>query len=189
VKSKLLITLLIIILLVVYYLFGMDYLEQRNQHESLNYQIAEVTSTLAQIPEPPHDLEPRLAAAQASLTAGQNAFPSKINSTRVINAILELADTCEVKAIPLVTRPWSKESIGEHDYPVFRVNMAIDGSFSRLVNFISKLENGELYTLIVEDLSITSVTEQSEGENVPEGTVHINASLDLAIYTQYSVSD
>ena len=188
-RGKLLIVLLFIILLVVHYLLGMDYMEQRKEQEVLASQIADVRQTLREIPQPPQDLEQRLVAAQASLAAEQNAFPSKINSTQVLNFILELANDCEVKAIPLVTQPWSVENVGEHDYYVFRLNVAAEGSFSQLVSFISKLENGEFETLIVEDLSVSRVTEDSEEESIPEGTIAVTASLDLAIYTQTMTSD
>ena len=186
---KLLIILLIVALLVVYYFFGMDYWKQRKVHGELTSQINDVARTLAQIPEPPEDLEQRLATAQASLAAEQGTFPDKMNITRIINTILEQADDCEVKAIPLVTDPWSIENVGEHGYYVFRLNVAVEGSLSHLLSFISKLEKGEFKTLIVEDLSITRVTEQSEEESVPEGTMPVNASLDLAIYTRSPAPD
>lgn len=188
-RGKLLIAILITTLLVVYYLFGMDYMKQLKEHEALTSQITDATQVLAQIPELPQDLEPRLAAAQASLAAVQGAFPSQMNSTEVIDTILKLADDTGVKAIPLVTQPWAIEKVGEHDYNVFRLNVAVEGSFSQLVSFVSKLENGELKTLIVENLSVTRVTEEPEEETVPEGTILITASLDLAIYTQPLTSD
>ncbi len=188
-KYKLLITLLIIILLVVYYLFGMDYMKQRKQHEALTSQITDVSQTLTQIPGPPHDLEQRLAVAHASLDTVKSAFPSKMNSTQIINTILRLADDTEVRAIPLITQPWSIEEVGEHGYYVFRLNVAVQGSFSQVVSFLGKLENGELKTLIVEDLRVTRHSEQSKQGSVPERTMPISASLDLAIYTQSPVSD
>ena len=188
-KGKLLIALLIITLLVVYYLFGMDYMKQRKENEALASQITDAKQALAQIPEPPEDLEQRLAIVQASLTATQGSFPSKMNSTQVVNAILGLADDCKVKAIPLVTQPWSIEDIEEHNYYVLRLNVAVEGSFSHMVSFIGKLENGEFETLIVENLSVTRVGEPPEEESVTEGTILIKASLDLAIYTQSPTPD
>ena len=188
-RSKLLITILIIILLVVYCLFGMDYMRQGKEQELLTSQITDVTQTLEQIPEPPQDLEQRLAAAQASLAAEQNAFPSKINSTQAVNTILKLGDDCEVKAIPLVTQPWSTETVGKHSYYVLRLSVAVEGGFPQLLTFVSKLENGEFKTIIVEHLSVTRVTKQSEEESVVEGSIPITASLGLAIYTQSLTSD
>ena len=189
VKGKLLIAILIIMLLVVYAYFGMGYVRERKEHEALTSQITDVSQTLAQMPGPPHDLEQRLAAAQASLAAEQSAFPSKMNSTEIVDTILRLADDCGVKAIPLITQPWSIENIGEHGYHVLRLDVAVEGSFSQLVSFLSKLENGEFKTLIVDDLSVTRATEQPEGETVTEGTIPVTASLDLAIYTQSPASE
>jgi hypothetical protein len=184
VKKRLPIVILIIILSVVYYLFGMDYLNQRKEQKALTPQIAEVTQTLGDMPEPSQNLEQQLEAAEASLVAEQSAFPGKMDTTQVIDTILRLADDCQVKAIPLITEPWSKENIGQHDYYVFRLNLAVGGSFSQLVNFVGELENGGFNTLIVENVSLTRLSQQSEDEGVDEETILITASLDLAIYAQ-----
>ena len=174
-KKKLLIILLIIILLGAYYLFGTDYMRQRREHEALSSRINDATLLLAQIPPLPQDLEQQLASAQANLIAEQSTFPTRMNSTRIINTILRLADECQVKAIPLVTQPWTQVDIGEHKYNVFRLNLAVTGDFIQLVSFISKLENGEFKTLIIDDLSVNRASEDNRG------TV-IDASVDLAIY-------
>ena len=188
-KGRLVITALIIILLVVYYLWGMDYKKQNQEHEVLTSQIADARETLAHLPKLPPDLEQRLAVARASLAAEQKAVPSKMNSNQVVDIILELADNAELKAIPLVTRPWATEVIGEHEYYVFRLNVEVGGSFTQLVNFVSGLENGELKTLIVENLTVSRVTDQTEAETSPEGTIPITGKLDLAIYAQPPVSN
>ena len=185
-KSKLIIISLIIAiiaLLAVYYFLGTDYLKQRQGHEALTAQINEAARTLVQTPQPPQDLEQRLAVAEASMAAVQSTFPRDLNSTRVINIILKLADDCQVRAIPLVTQPWSMENIGQ-GYHVFRLNVAIRGSFSQLVSFVSQLENGEFETLVVENLNVTRSAEPAE-----EVTIPVTASLDLAIYTQLTTSE
>lgn len=180
---KLLIILLIAALLVVYYLLGTDYMKQRQEHEALASQINDATVTLAQMPEPPTDLELRLAAAQDSLDTAKSSFPGRMSSTLIVNSILRLAEECEVKAIPLVTQPWTTEALSDYNYSVFRLNVAVTGTFTRLVSFISKLENGELKTLIIEDISVTRVAELPEAVSAPEG-IPVNARLGVAIYTQ-----
>jgi len=185
-KSKVIITILIIAiiaLLAVYYFLGMDYLRQRQGQEVLTAQINEVTQTLVQTPKPPQDLEQRLAAAEANLAAVQSAFPIDLNSTRVINAILKLADDCQVRAIPMVTQTWSMENIGE-GYYVFRLNVTARGGFSQLVSFVSQLESDKFETLVVESLSFTRVAGPTGEETIP-----VTASLDLAIYTQRTTSE
>ena len=161
----------------------MDYLRQRQGHEALTAQITEAARALAQTPQPPQDVEQRLAAAEASMAAVQSTFPRDLNSTRVINAILKLADDCQIRAIPLVTQTWSMENIGE-GYHVFRLNVTARGGYSQLVSFVSQLENGELETLVVENLNVTRSAEPAE-----EVTIPVTASLDLAIYTQLTTSE
>jgi Tfp pilus assembly protein PilO len=183
-KRKLLITLLIIVLLVVYYLLGTDYLRQLEQHESLPQQIAEVNRNRAQIPARPADLEEQMAAVQAELDTVGNTLPEKLNSTRIINTILRLAEDIGVKAIPLVTQPWTNKGSDNYTYSVFRLNVAVTGTFTELVTFLSRLENGELQTLVMENLSVSRADEQSGEEATPGNTTGINASLDIAIYSQ-----
>lgn len=165
----------IVALLVAYYFLGMGYLRQRQGNEALAVQITRATQTLAQTSEPPQDLEQRLAAAQASLAATQSAFPTDLNSTRIINYILKLADACQVRAIPLVTKPWSKENIGK-GYYAFRLSVSARGSFSQLTSFVSRLENGELETLFIENFSVSRVA-GATGE-----AAAVTASLDIVIY-------
>jgi hypothetical protein len=181
---KLLITLLIIVLVVVYCRLGIDYLKQDSEREALASQITDATQTLAQMPEPPDYLDQQFLTAQASLAAEQSTFPGEMNSTNIVNTILKLAEECEVKAIPMITQPWTTEEINEYDYSVFRLNVAVAGTFTKMASFLSKLEKGGIPTLIVEDLSVTRVIEPSGEESNAEGTVPINATLDLAIYTQ-----
>ena len=189
-KNRLLITLIIIILIVAYAYFGMGYMKQLQEQEALTLKIAETTQSFAELPEPPQNLEQRLAAAQTDLAAKQSAFPTKISSTEVTSNILKLADNYEVKAVPLETQPWSIEKIGEHDYQVLRLELAVEGSFLHLSRFIRELEDAKFETLIVEDLTLATVEEQSEEETVLERQLTpVTASLDIVIYTQSLTSD
>lgn len=191
-RGKLLIAILIISLLVVYYIFGMDYINQRQEREALAFQIATVTQALAQISDPPQDLdnlERLLELAQERLAAEQSTFPSRLNSTEVISTILELANSLGVNAIPLVTQSWATEVVGENNYDVLRFTVAAEGNFSQLVNFVSRLENGEYQTLVVEDLTVDRVTPLSEEETGSGGAILFIASFDLAIYAQSLNSD
>lgn len=199
VKSRLAIVILVVVLVVVYYRLGTDYMNQRQEQAELTSQITEVTQAVGEIPQPDQNLEQLLEAAQTNLAVEQSLFPSQVNTTRVIDTILRLAAECEVKAIPLVTDPWSAENIGEHSYYVFRLNVAVEGSFSQFIIFVSKLENGEFDTLIVENISVTRLSQQpeeessedesTEDEGIAEETIPIMASLDIAVYTQPLTSD
>lgn len=186
-KSGLLITILAITLLIAYCYLGMSYLKQGNEQGALTTQISEASQTLREIPEPAEDLEQRLAAAQTALAAAQGSFPSQINTTQVINSVLTLADSYGVKAIPMETQPWLIETVGEHEYSVFRLNVAAQGSLSQLQTFIGELEKSEFKTLVMEGIEVSRDTKQT-AEN--EGGIGpFTASLNLAIYTQSPSSE
>jgi Tfp pilus assembly protein PilO len=183
-KGKLLATIFVVSLVMVYAVLGMSYLKQLREHGALASQIDEVSQTLSEIPQPPQDLEQRLAEAQTLLAAEQSTFPSTINTTQLINTVLALASSCGVKATPMVTQPWSTETVGQHTYPVLRLTVAVEGSFSQLATFASQLENGDYDTLVMENLNITRSTVESE-----EGTTPITGNLKLAVYARSLSSD
>ena len=184
IRGKLLVAVLVFILLIVYAYLGIGYIKQLKERDALSTQITWVGEMLREIPEPATDLSQQLAAAEASLAVEQNEFAREINITEVVNAILELANDCQVKAIPLVTNPWTTQKVNQHDYHVFRLNVAVEGSFSQLVSFIGKLEDGEFKTLIIKELRVSKLSNQSEEGHIPEDTIPVIAKLDLAIYTQ-----
>ena len=186
---KLLIVMLAVALLAVYYLLGSDYLKQRQQHEALAAGIAGADQALAQITAPPADLQQQLANAQAGLYAANTTLPDRLNSTRIINDILMLADDNGVKAIPLVTQPWATESIIKVNISVFRLNVAVKGTFSQVSSFLNRLENGECETLVIEYATIDSITEPFGGEDVYDDTIQVDAILDIVVYSQPPAAD
>ncbi|MFC1967505.1 hypothetical protein ACFLV2_02585 [Chloroflexota bacterium] len=186
-NKKLIITLVIIGLLLGYYYIGNGYLKQRRQQETLAVQITTATLALAQLPVPPVDLEQRLATANAGLEAARDNFPDAMNSTRIIDSLLKLAESSGVKAVPLVTQAWTQQKVGEHDYNVFRLNLTVEGSFSDFTGFLNKVEIESYATLVVEDLRLSRPEEPSEEESAasrPETGDLISASLDIIVFTQ-----
>ncbi len=181
---KLLIAILAVALLAVYYILGTDYLKQRREHEALASQINVATETLAQIPPRPADLGTRLSDARTGLETVNNTLPDNLNSTRIINTILRLADDVGVRAIPLVTQPWTTESVNGEDYSVFRLHVAVTGTFTQLSTFLSRLENGELETLVMEYLTVDSATGPFRGEGVYASILQVNAGLEIAVYSR-----
>ena len=180
-RRGLLTVILIIALLVVYYIVGMDYLRQRNQQEKLTAQIAEDTTTLSLLPQPPADLDQQLADAEDSLWAIKNTLKIDANITRMVNSILRLGDETGVKVIPLSTQPWAKDHISNQDYLVFRIDIAVSGNFTQMTEFLNRLENGEPKTLVLEYLRVEKASGSSLSESPVEGPV--SADIRLAIYT------
>jgi Tfp pilus assembly protein PilO len=181
-----LITILILALVVVYYLIGSDYIGGRNQKEVLAGQVADATGELALIPLPPADLDEQLANAQDSLWEMQESFAIDTNNTRIVNSILRLAEENGVKAIPLATQDWTSSKVLEQNYSVFRIEIAITGNYTQMVNFLYQLENGEPRTLVLENVTVEKVSGGCLLEDTIEGP--IEANIRIAIYAPSTTS-
>jgi hypothetical protein len=162
-----------------------DYFKQRQEYRSMASRTEEVAQMLAQIPTLATDLEKQLIEAQSSYEAVQNSFPGQLNTTSIINAILRLADDAGVKAIPLITQPWTPENINNQDYSVFRLSVTASGDFAGLANFIDRLETGEPPTLAIESLLIDRATDLTGGETAPP----YEAKLEIAVYARPLATD
>ena len=186
---KWLILILVAALLAAYYFIGSDYLKQRRQNETFTSQIAAATQALAQVPPPPSDLEQRLAAARDGLQAATDSFAADTNDTRMVNTILRLADKIGVKAIPLGTEPWVTEKVSDRDYSVFRLNLAVTGTFTQLSTFLDRLETGELKTLVIEFLTVNRIPDSSGGKSDDAGVILVNANIKTAVYALLPAAD
>lgn len=162
-------------LLVVYSLMATDYFKQRREYRAMASRTNEVAQLLAQVPPPATDLEERLSAAQSRLEEAQNSFPNILNTTGIIDAILRLAEEVGVKAIPLVTQPWTVENISDQDYSVFRLSVTATGTLAKLSDFISRLETDEPATLVIESLLMDQATETD---------AEFEAKLDIVVYAR-----
>jgi hypothetical protein len=180
--KKWLILILVLALLSVYYIIGSDYLKQRRLSTSLTFQIAGVAQELALIPSSPADLDKRLAAAQESLQAAESSFNTDTNDTSIVNTVLQAANEIGVKAIPLGTAPWVKETVADRDYSVFRVQLEVTGTFSQLLSFLDRLESGEPETLILEYLGVETIDDSPEAGGEDTDTLLLKADMNLAIY-------
>jgi hypothetical protein len=184
---RLLTVVLVLCLLAIYYFIGTDYRKQRRENAALASQISGATEQLAQIPPPPADLAQRQAVATADLQAALNVFPAQLNSTRLVDGILKLAEASGVRAIPVITQPWTAVSVNGTDYPVFRLNIDVKGTYAQVAVFISLLENSEPATLVIEDLTMERVEGSSASENDTTDAVPVDAVLNIAVYARPTV--
>ena len=181
---KLLVAVLIIALLAVYYMVGTDYLKQRRDNTSLASRITESTQALALIPPPPADLEAQVADARTALDGAKNVFPEQLNSTRIIDYLLKLADEAGVKAIPLLTQPWAVQSVGGKDYSILRLQVAVSGIYNNMFYFLSGLESGDFETLVMERVIVNGITAPFKGDGTYGDSVRIDAQFEIAVYSQ-----
>ena len=178
--------LVIAALLVAYYWLGTGYLKERRQNSALSADIAETMLLLAEIPPQDPDLQQRLEEVQAELEIALNTFPAELNTTVIINTILQTAEDIGIKVIPLITRTWAIETFNDYDVSVFRLNLIVSGTSAQFSDFLERLENGYTQTMIIEYLTVNREDESSFQESITESSVRIMADLDIAIYAQAS---
>jgi Tfp pilus assembly protein PilO len=179
-----LIAVLSVIIIVAGYILGTDYFKQRREYDTFTSEIDGAKSELALIPLPSEELEQRLSEAQERLEDIHRVFPADLNTTIIINSILELADGIGIKAIPLVTQPWQSGTSDYFNFSVFRLNLKLTGSYNQLADFLSELESGEMQTLTAEYLLVEKTSNVPDPEKLDGDNLIIGASLDIAIYAQ-----
>jgi len=176
--KKLLVALLVLALLAGCYIFGTGYLKQRQEQATLTSELDAARQVLAQVPARPAGLDQRLQEALAAEKAAGESLPERLNTTRVLDAILRLAEDRGVKAVPLVTQPWTNEAVAGHDYSVFRLDVTVTGEFARVENFLAALETGVHETLVIEYLRV------ARPDELPEAGAPVEATVSVAIFAR-----
>ncbi len=181
--------LVVVILLIAYAFIGTRYLSENKERVLLAEQIAAAREALELIPEPPEDLAERLAAAQDDLETAKNGFPSDVDTTGVIDTILGLASACGVEALPLATEPWSVNETDGYEYRVLHLDVTVEGGFPQVVTFLSRLEDGQVATLVLQDVAVSSRDQEFGSGGASTGNVPVKAILHLALYGKAGTMD
>lgn len=180
---RLFLTVLSIGLLIICVYFLIDTMSQQNEQETLRTQITDAIEMIALIPEVPSDLEQRLADIEASLVSEQSNLSGQVNTTQVIDTLLDMAGASQVSVVFMSTTPWSLVNIEGYNYLIFTINLDIEGELDNLVAFLRTLESE-----LPESLSVQHLTVAGDTEQIIKPT-SVTASLDIVIYAQAPVSD
>ena len=167
-----------ILFLIAFMRWGTDYIQARiidsanPEKVTLTKEIDTVNQSIAKIPKRDEQLPLRLAQLEKELEEEGKAIPGSMDSTLVINSILELANSCNVTVTPLQTIDWSMK--GDH-YLVYTLQIQVEGNYEQTATFIGRLENELFENLIIVGLDISGGLKT---DTKPDST-----NLQLAIYT------
>ena len=156
-------------------------MSQQGEQEALRTQITDAIEMIALIPEVPSDLEQRLADIEASLVSEQGNLSGQVNTTQVIDALLDMAGTSEVSVVFISTAPWSLVNIEGYNYLTFTINLDIEGALGNIETFLRTLESES-----PESLGVQHLTVAGDAEQVIESSL-VTASLDIVLYAQAPV--
>jgi Tfp pilus assembly protein PilO len=177
--KKIIIATVTILVLIAFAVWGTNFVQARVMDSSkpekteLTKEIDAVNQTIAGIPAPDDQLMPKLTQLEMVLEQEGKAIPASMDSTMVINSILELAVSCAVKATPLQTSDWT---VTNEYYQVYTLQIKAEGSYENIANFIDRLENDLFDNLIIVSLEISG--------GLITDTEPDTASLQVAVYTR-----
>jgi hypothetical protein len=167
-RSKTLIVLLVLGLIVVYANLLLSYVNQEKSQSSLRYQIETAVKTSTLLPSVPADIPKRLEDAQKSYnTALTSVSVADIDSTQIMEALIETADVYNLDINPAITDQWMERTFGLSTYRVLPLTLEISGNRQDIISYVLKLEDQTLFPhLAIEGLRIV---EASPDAATPEG--------------------
>jgi hypothetical protein len=177
-KRRLLVTVLGIGLLIICAYFLISTISQHSEQEALRTQISDANDMIALIPEVPSDLQQRLTDIEASLVSEQSKLSGQLNTTRVIDTLLDMASANRISVVFISTKPWTLVNIEEYDYLIFTINLDIEGELDALAVFLRTLESE-----LPESVSVQHLVVAGDAEQVIESSL-VTASLEIVIYAQ-----
>jgi hypothetical protein len=178
VKRRLLVTALGIGLLIICVYFLTGIISQNSEQEALRTKISDANEMIALIPEVPSDLEQLLADIEASLVSEQSKLTGQVNTTDVINTLLDMASTSRIDVVFISTTPWALVNIENYSYLIFTISLDIEGELGALTTFLRTLE-GEL----PESASVQHIVVAGDAEQGIESSL-VTASMKVVIYAQ-----
>jgi Tfp pilus assembly protein PilO len=176
-KSYLAVILVIMVIALGY--FSIQFTQANRAGEELAAQTDVITEALAQIPASDRaELEQELADLRKVLAARQADFARTVNTTSVVERVIQVGAQNNVTVIPLTTRAWQMETVAGYEFMVFRVSVEATGTYAALLNFLAGLETINIGVLLVEDVSM-EVTDFND--NTAE--MSTKTEVQLAVYT------
>jgi hypothetical protein len=169
-----------ILFLIAFVTFGSSYIQSwvvksaNTDKMALTLEIDKVNKSIAKVPAPDTQLPLKLAQLEREVKQESNSIPQKMDSTLVINAVLELAQSCNVTVTPIQTVDWS---MNDENFRVYTINLQVEGSYEEIVGFTGRLENELFANLIIVNLDISGGLEPDSdtGPDIASLTVSVYA--------------
>jgi hypothetical protein len=177
-------------LVVTYFLWGIDYVylgltdEPTREHEQLSLQIESSKKELANIPNLAVGREHLFAQAQELLASEQSRIPNTLNINDLVRSVIEIANECHVKAIPLNTTPPELKTIGQNSCSYWYISMSVEGDFQNIVNFIENIDGKYISTATVVSTILDQGKKNQDGSNTENYAAAVSGTLELIVYSR-----
>lgn len=176
--------------LIAYFLWGIDYVflglskEPTIENEQLSLQIESSRKELADIPDFLVEREYQLEQAQELLVREQGRIPGELNINDLVRRVIEIAEACQVKVIPLSTTPPGATSIGDYPYSYWSITISVEGDFLHIADFIENIDGRYLSTATVVSTALNQDIENPGSPDTANSTAAVNGKLQLIVYAR-----
>jgi Tfp pilus assembly protein PilO len=175
--------------LAVYFQWGMEELylslveKPNGEHDQLVSEIETVRQEIAGLPNLVDEREAQLEYAQQLLYEEQNKMPYIMSVNNPVRSIVELANLCEVNALPLRTTAPDSEIVNGYQYDRWNIYLSVTGELSDIAKFVDNLDGKYLPTAIVQGISLHRSDEDTENPDGQSSVTTVGGNIDLVIYT------
>jgi Tfp pilus assembly protein PilO len=155
------------VLVLAYVVVGASYVKERQNQSVLRAQVEAGGGTLSGVgasQQTLKDLQDRLAYLNGSVDALQNGLPTKLDSTAVVQSLLDHANESHVAITQMNALPASEvkaQKEGGAIYMVLRYTLVVEGGLPDMLNFLSVVEKETAQTASIGDVSVVD----AEGHN------------------------
>jgi hypothetical protein len=182
-KTKYL-TLTLALLLVVAFTYLMtDFARQKTRQAIFIDQIENARQSLSILPAPATDLQSHLDNLTAEYTQALEALSDNtLNSTSVIDSLLVLADTCNLKITPVTSDSWVNKKVGDSVYKILPLKLQVQGSLNSLIDYVKKIDDSQKYpNLAIAGIDIQNTNQAVHSAGSNSDFVTANLSLEVVI--------
>jgi hypothetical protein len=161
-QTRILIMGLSLVMVIAFVYLMTDYARQHQRQAALMEQIGITAQALSVLPTPAANLEQQLADITASNAKASAAIGDvSLNTTKIIDSLLSLAESCQLQVTPLSSSAWGKHTLENTVYKTLPIELQIQGSISGLIDYIDALDNTQKYpNLIITEMNVNDVAEQ-----------------------------
>lgn len=145
-KRVLLIVIIVIFAVALGVLFSI-YFGQNGERAELNERLSQAQTLLAGLINNRETMEDELTQAESLLAVSQAQFPESVESIEYGDDLFEIADDCNVSLTKVSASKPTSKTVGTVTYSTSRFDLAVQGSYANILDFIYALRTGDDFQL------------------------------------------
>ena len=165
-----------------FFLVGNNYLDARQEKKATYAGITTALQELAALPPADETTKERREEAERRLSAAYDMLPETLNTSAVIDILLQTADRENVDALPIRSMPWQILNIDDISIAGFELLIEVTGTYNDLHSYLNAVGD-KLPSLVYTSLSVDTTTDMDGA-----ATGQVSAQVAMICYAQVDAS-